>query len=75
MPCADCTLATTAAIGIGIMLNVVGQIGDLVESLLKRSCGVKDSSNLLPAHGGILDLVDSLLFSLPAYFLLLVSLT
>lgn len=68
-------LGLTAAIGIGIMLNVGGQIGDLVESLLKRSCGVKDSSNLLPAHGGILDLVDSLLFSLPAYFLLLVSLT
>ena len=68
-------LGLTAAIGIGIMLNVGGQIGDLVESLLKRSCGVKDSSGLLPAHGGILDLVDSLLFSVPAYFLLLVTLT
>jgi phosphatidate cytidylyltransferase len=68
-------LGLTATIGIGIMLNVAAQIGDLVESLLKRNCGVKDSSNLLPAHGGVLDLVDSLLFSFPAYFLLLVSLT
>lgn len=65
----------TGAIAIGIMLNVAGQIGDLVESRLKRSCDVKDSSGLLPAHGGVLDLIDSLLFSFPAYFLLLVSLT
>lgn len=68
-------LGLTASLAIGIMLNLAAQIGDLVESLLKRSCGVKDSSNLLPAHGGILDLVDSLLFAFPAYFLLLVSLT
>ena len=72
---AEAGLGLTASLGIGIMLNLAAQIGDLVESLLKRSCGVKDSSNLLPAHGGILDLVDSLLFAFPAYFLLLVSLT
>jgi phosphatidate cytidylyltransferase len=57
------------------MLNLTTQIGDLVESLLKRRCDVKDSSQLLPAHGGVLDLVDSLLFSFPAYFLVLAILT
>ena len=49
--------------------------GDLVESLLKRRCGAKDSSRLLPAHGGVLDLIDSLLFSFSAWFLYLVWLT
>ncbi|MEE2886983.1 MAG: phosphatidate cytidylyltransferase [Planctomycetota bacterium] len=59
------------AILIGIMLNCTAQIGDLVESLLKRRCKVKDSSRMLPAHGGVLDLTDSLLFSFPAYLLIL----
>jgi phosphatidate cytidylyltransferase len=65
----------TEAALVGIMLNVTAQIGDLLESLLKRRCHVKDSSKLLPAHGGILDLLDSLLFSFPAYFLALTILT
>lgn len=68
-------LSLTTAVGIGIMLNLTTQIGDLVESLLKRRCAVKDSSSLLPAHGGVLDLIDSLLFSFPAYFLVLAALT
>lgn len=68
-------VSLTGAILIGIMLNFTTQIGDLVESLLKRRCGVKDSSRLLPAHGGVLDLTDSLLFSFPAYFLVLTILT
>ena len=63
------------AILIGVMLNLTAQIGDLVESLLKRRCDVKDSSRMLPAHGGVLDLTDSLLFSFPAYLLVLTLLT
>jgi phosphatidate cytidylyltransferase len=71
----DDLLGWLSAAAIGILLNVTTQIGDLVESLLKRRCGQKDSSRLLPAHGGVLDLVDSLLFSFSAWFLVLVWLT
>ena len=68
-------LGLTLWVLVGIMLNLTTQTGDLIESLLKRRCGVKDSSALLPAHGGILDLIDSLLFSFPAFFLVLVCKT
>jgi phosphatidate cytidylyltransferase len=55
----------------GVVLSVAAQIGDLFESLIKREAGMKDSSKILPGHGGILDRLDSLFFVLPVSFLLM----
>lgn len=58
-------LSFTHVLIIGFAGSILGQLGDLCESTIKRSAGVKDSSSILPGHGGILDRLDSLLFIIP----------
>lgn len=53
---------------VGALLGVTGQLGDLAESAIKRSAGVKDASGIIPGHGGVLDRLDGLLFNVPALY-------
>src|SRR5262245_18757174 len=61
-------LSVESAIVVGLLLGVVGQIGDLIESGIKRSLNTKDTGGLIPGHGGMLDRVDSLLVNTPVLF-------
>lgn len=61
-------LSLESAVVVGMLLGVVGQAGDLMESAVKRSVGTKDTGQLIPGHGGMLDRMDSLLVSTPVLF-------
>lgn len=60
--------STARVLGGALVLAVLGQVGDLAESTIKRSLGTKDTGGLIPGHGGILDRLDSVLFNAPALF-------
>jgi phosphatidate cytidylyltransferase len=70
-------LLPSCGVGVGLaagaLLGVVGQFGDLAESVIKRSAGAKDTGGLIPGHGGVLDRIDSLLFNFPAVYYLSVA--
>lgn len=64
-----------SALGAGVIIATTGQLGDLVESLFKRDAGVKDSSALIPGHGGFLDRFDSIILAAPALYVYLTIIT
>ncbi len=65
------SVAPAWTLGLGLAVGVLGQVGDLAESLFKRSVGVKDSGTFFPGHGGVLDRLDSLYWALPITAILL----
>lgn len=68
-PWMDLGLGVGAIVGLGVGLGVAAQAGDLLESWMKRTADIKDSSGLLPGHGGLLDRLDSIVFVAPVVFL------
>jgi phosphatidate cytidylyltransferase len=70
-PKAHLTMTPVALIVFALIVSVSAQVGDLAESLIKREAGVKDSSRLIPGHGGVLDRFDSTIFAVPVAFVLM----
>ena len=70
-PAAHLDMRVAGIVAFGLLASVAAQVGDLFESLIKRESGVKDSSHLIPGHGGVLDRLDSLFFVLPVSYALL----
>jgi phosphatidate cytidylyltransferase len=70
-PVASLSMTPSAMVAFAALTSIAAQVGDIAESLLKREAGVKDSSSIIPGHGGVLDRFDSLLFALPVSYLLL----
>jgi phosphatidate cytidylyltransferase len=66
-------MAVPARIVVGVLVVVLGIAGDLFESRLKRAADMKDSSSLIPGHGGVLDRIDALLFAIPPFYYMLVG--
>jgi phosphatidate cytidylyltransferase len=62
------TLAWPAAVGFGVVVGTAAQLGDLMESMIKRDCAAKDASSAVPGFGGVLDVLDSLLFAAPVAY-------
>jgi phosphatidate cytidylyltransferase len=64
-------MANSEAVIYALVISFVGQFSDLAESLFKRDCNIKDSGNIIPGHGGMLDRFDSYLFCAPIFYYLI----